>query len=65
NNDPRYTEAWTPFMTRINEITAAHQITNGGSIASIFPNSDGSLNFPVADYMVRLEQNARDNGVLI
>uniref|UniRef100_A0A0W0FZJ3 beta-galactosidase n=2 Tax=Moniliophthora roreri TaxID=221103 RepID=A0A0W0FZJ3_MONRR len=73
NNDPRYTEAWTPFMTRINKITAKHQITNGGSIIlsqieneiCCQRNSDGSLNFPVADYMARLEKNARDNGVLI
>ncbi|KAK7049803.1 hypothetical protein VNI00_005233 [Paramarasmius palmivorus] len=73
DNDPRYTEAWTPFITRINEITAQHQITNGGPIIlsqieneiCCQRNSDGSINFPVADYMARLEQNARDNGVLI
>ncbi|KAK1216622.1 hypothetical protein PQX77_020742 [Marasmius sp. AFHP31] len=73
NNDPRYTEAWTPFMNRINQIVAKHEITNGGPVIlsqieneiCCQRNSDGSINTPIAEYMANLEQNARDNGVLI
>ncbi|KAJ6605805.1 glycoside hydrolase superfamily [Mycena sp. CBHHK59/15] len=73
NDDPRYTAAWTPFMTEINKITANHQITNGGSIVltqieneiCCQRNSDGSLDTPVVDYMIALQESARDNGVVI
>ncbi|KAL0570112.1 hypothetical protein V5O48_011850 [Marasmius crinis-equi] len=73
NNDPRYTEAWTPFIDRVNQIIAKHQITNGGAVIlsqieneiCCQRNSDGTINVPIAEYMALLEQNARDNGVLI
>ncbi|KAJ7935677.1 glycoside hydrolase family 35 protein [Mycena leptocephala] len=73
DNDPRYTAAWTPFMDEINKITAKHQLTNGGSILltqieneiCCQRNSDGSLDTPIVDYMVDLQENARDHGVVI
>ncbi|KAF7298956.1 Glycoside hydrolase family 35 protein [Mycena indigotica] len=73
NDDPRYTAAWTPFMDKINEITNQHQITNGGSILltqieneiCCQRNSNGSLNLPIVNYMVDLQENVRENGVKI
>ncbi|KAF7314332.1 Glycoside hydrolase family 35 protein [Mycena kentingensis (nom. inval.)] len=73
DDEPRYTAAWTPFMDKINEITAEHQITNGGSIImtqienEFGPQrlSNGSINFPLANYMVKLQNNVRDHGVVI
>ncbi|KAJ7069720.1 glycoside hydrolase family 35 protein, partial [Mycena amicta] len=73
DDDPRYTAAWTPFMDEINKITTQHQVTNGGSILltqieneiCCQRNSDGSLDLPIVNYMVDLQENARDNGVVI
>ncbi|KAJ6559161.1 glycoside hydrolase family 35 protein [Mycena vulgaris] len=73
DNDPRYTAAWTPFIDEINKLTAEHQITNGGAIIltqieneiCCQRNSDGSLDTPVVDYMVDLQENARSHGVVI
>ncbi|KAJ7863079.1 glycoside hydrolase family 35 protein [Mycena olivaceomarginata] len=73
NNDPRYTAAWTPFMDEINRITAKYQLTNGGPIVltqieneiCCQRNSDGSLDTPVVDYMIDLQENARDHDVVI
>ncbi|KAJ7175894.1 glycoside hydrolase family 35 protein [Mycena filopes] len=73
NNDPRYTAAWTPFMDEINKITAKHQLTNGGSILltqieneiCCQRNSDGTLDTPIVDYMIDLQENVRDAGVVI
>ncbi|KAJ7107291.1 glycoside hydrolase family 35 protein [Mycena crocata] len=68
DDDPRYTAAWMSFMDEMNRMTAEHQITNGGSILRPTTwkiNSDGSLNTPIIDYMVALQENARDHGVEI
>ncbi|KAK7048389.1 glycoside hydrolase family 35 protein [Favolaschia claudopus] len=73
NNDPRYTAAWIPFIDEINRITAKHQLTNGGPIIltqieneiCCQRNSDGSLDTPVVDYMIDLQENARKNDVVI
>ncbi|KAK8061792.1 beta-galactosidase [Apiospora phragmitis] len=32
DNDPRYTEAWKPYMSAISRIIAPHLITNGGNV---------------------------------
>lgn len=32
NNDSRYTDAWTPYFSKMSEIVAKHQVTNGGSV---------------------------------
>ncbi|KAJ7134655.1 glycoside hydrolase superfamily [Mycena epipterygia] len=73
NDDPRYTAAWTPFANAINELTAKHQITNGGSIIltqieneiCCQRNADGSLDTPIVDYMIDLQENVREHGVVI
>ncbi|KAJ7232006.1 glycoside hydrolase superfamily [Mycena rebaudengoi] len=71
NNDPRYTAAWGPFMSASNEISGKHQFAVGGSvIMQQLENeiggqrlSNGDINHVVADYMVELEDNARDHHV--
>ncbi|OAF54714.1 hypothetical protein VC83_08965 [Pseudogymnoascus destructans] len=32
NNDTRHTDAWTPYMNRMSQIIAKHQVTNGGNV---------------------------------
>ncbi|KAG5634382.1 hypothetical protein H0H81_002169, partial [Sphagnurus paluster] len=73
NNDPRYTAAWKPFFTRINQIAAKYQLTRGGTILlhqieneiCCQRNDDGSLNTPLVEYMVALENNTRQNDVIM
>ncbi|KAI3340175.1 glycoside hydrolase superfamily [Ustulina deusta] len=73
DNDSRYTEAWTPYMTKLAKIVAPHLITNGGNV--VFFQIENELgnqwldvatkipNLPVQEYMELLEQNARENGI--
>ncbi|KAI1631591.1 beta-galactosidase B [Biscogniauxia mediterranea] len=73
DNDPRYTEAWTPYMTEISKIIAPHLITNGGNVIMFqIENELGEQwldvdektdNVPVQEYMALLEKTARDNGI--
>ncbi|GAP88114.2 putative beta-galactosidase B [Rosellinia necatrix] len=73
DNDPRYTEAWTPYMTEISKVIAPHLITNGGNVVLFqIENELGNQwlnaatktpNVPVQEYMELLEQNARENGI--
>ncbi|KAI0158312.1 glycoside hydrolase family 35 protein [Xylariaceae sp. FL1272] len=73
DNDPRYTEAWTPYMTQVSEIIVPHLITNGGNVVLFqVENEIGGqwqdsantiLNVPVAEYMEMLEQTARASGI--
>ncbi|KAG6834251.1 hypothetical protein H0H93_010875, partial [Arthromyces matolae] len=73
NDDPRYTAAWTPYFTRLNEIASKYQLGKAGTILlqqienefCCQRNSDGSLNTPLVDYMVSLQNNTRDNGVIV
>ncbi|RWA13128.1 hypothetical protein EKO27_g1979 [Xylaria grammica] len=73
DNDPRYTEAWTPYMTEISKVIAPHLITNGGNVAFFqIENELGNQwldiakrtpNTPVQEYMELLQENARENGI--
>ena len=73
NNDSRYTDAWTPYFTKMSEIVAQHQVTNGGSVfiyqieneyGSQWKNVAAKTPNPVAiDYMKLLEKCARDAGI--
>ncbi|TRX89656.1 hypothetical protein FHL15_009406 [Xylaria flabelliformis] len=73
DNDPRYTEAWKPYMTEISKIIAPHLITNGGNVILFqVENELGNQwlnvatktpNLPVQEYMELLEKNARENGI--
>lgn len=73
NNDTRYTNAWTPYMTAITKIIAKHQVTNGGNVFIFqIENEYGNQwkniatktpNYPAIDYMELLEANARENGI--
>ncbi|ORY67007.1 putative beta-galactosidase B [Pseudomassariella vexata] len=73
DNDPRYTQAWTPYMNALSQVVAPHLITNGGNVVlfQIENELDGQWkniatktdNPKVQEYMELLEQNARDNGI--
>ncbi|KAI1271601.1 glycoside hydrolase superfamily [Xylaria sp. FL0933] len=73
DDDPRYTAAWTPYMTELSKLVAPHLITNGGNVVLFqIENELGNQwldianktpNVPVEEYMVLLEQNVRDNGI--
>jgi len=42
DNDTRYTDAWTPYMTDVSKIVAPHLITNGGNVIAfqVCPSKD-------------------------
>ncbi|KAJ8121467.1 hypothetical protein ONZ43_g2084 [Nemania bipapillata] len=73
DNDPRYTEAWTPYMTEISKILAPHLITNGGNVILVqvenelggqwLNTAQKTPNVPVQEYMALLEDAARENGI--
>ncbi|KAI1363862.1 glycoside hydrolase superfamily [Xylaria arbuscula] len=73
DDDPRYTEAWTPYMTALSKIVAPHLVTNGGNVAFFqIENELGNQwldiasktpNLPAQEYMELLKQNARENGI--
>ncbi|KAK6821046.1 family 35 glycosyl hydrolase [Apiospora arundinis] len=73
DNDPRYTEAWKPYMSEVSRIIAPHLITNGGNVVIFqIENELGNQwknianrtdNTPVQEYMQLLEDTARDNGI--
>ncbi|KAI0861136.1 glycoside hydrolase superfamily [Xylaria cubensis] len=73
DNDPRYTEAWKPYMTEISKKIAPHLITNGGNVILFqVENELGNQwlnvatktpNLPVQEYMELLEKSARENGI--
>ncbi|KAK8075556.1 family 35 glycoside hydrolase [Apiospora hydei] len=73
DNDPRYTEAWKPYMSEISRIIAPHLVTNGGNVVLFqIENELGNQwtdianrtdNVPVQEYMQLLEQTARENGI--
>ncbi|KAK7984309.1 putative PMA1-H+-transporting P-type ATPase [Apiospora arundinis] len=73
DNDPRYTEAWKPYMSEVSRIIAPHLITNGGNVVMFqIENELGNQwknianrtdNTPVQEYMQLLEDTARDNGI--
>ncbi|KAH9892198.1 beta-galactosidase B [Xylariomycetidae sp. FL2044] len=73
DNDPLYTEAWTPYMAEISKTIAPHLITNGGNVILFqIENELGEQwldvanktdNTPVQEYMEMLSQTARDSGI--
>lgn len=73
DDDPRYTEAWTPYMTELSKIVVPHLVTNGGNVAFFqLENELGNQwlnvanktpNLPAQEYMELLKQNARENGI--
>lgn len=73
DNDPRYTDAWKPYMTEVSKIIAPHLITNGGNVIMFqIENEMGNQwlnianktdNVPAEEYMALLEETARDNGI--
>lgn len=73
DNDPRYTEAWKPYMSEISKIIAPHLVTNGGNVLLFqIENELGAQwtnianktdNVPVQEYMELLANVSRDNGI--
>ena len=73
NNDSRYTEAWTPFMKRFDELTAPYQITKGGNALAYQVENEYGEQWtdptsktpnPVGiEYMELLEESARSDGI--
>jgi len=76
NNDTRYTKAWTPYFTKVSEITSKYQVSDGANamvyqIENEYGNQwEGSAvdrvpNETAIHYMELLEANARANGIVI
>lgn len=73
DNDPRYTEAWIPYMTEMAKQVKPHLITNGGNVILYQIENEYSEqwldieekidNVPVQEYFELLKNNAWDNGV--
>jgi beta-galactosidase GanA len=73
NNDTRYTDAWTPYFTKIGEIIAEYQVSNGGPVfvyqieneyGEQWINPDTKTpNYTAIAYMELLENCARGSGV--
>lgn len=73
NNDTRYTEAWTPYFTKMSEIVAQHQVSNGGNVfiyqieneyGDQWKNVAAKTPNPSAiSYMELLESCARNAGI--
>ncbi|RYP76619.1 hypothetical protein DL771_001688 [Monosporascus sp. 5C6A] len=73
NNDPRYTEAWTPYMTEMAKVVKPHLITNGGNAILYQIENEYSEqwldirnrvdNVPVQEYFELMKHNAWDNGI--
>lgn len=74
NNDTRYTNAWTPFMSKVAEITVPYQITKGQNVITyqieneygdqwIGSPSSRIPNETAIQYMELLESNARRSGI--
>ncbi|PMD43524.1 glycoside hydrolase family 35 protein [Hyaloscypha variabilis F] len=73
NNDTRYTEAWTPYFTKMSEIVAQHQVSNGGNVLIYqIENEYGDQwdnvaekipDPPAISYMELLESCARNAGI--
>lgn len=75
NNDTSYTAAWTPYFTKMSEIVAQHQITNGGNVFIYQIENEYGVqwknvtsktpNLPAAAYMEKLERVARESGIVV
>lgn len=73
DNDPRYTEAWIPYMTEMAKQVKPHLITNGGNAILYQIENEYSEqwldieeridNVPIQEYFELLKNNAWDNGV--
>jgi beta-galactosidase GanA len=74
NNDTRYTAVWTPYFSRVSQITSQYQITKGQNVIAyqieneygeqwIGDPSERDPNETAVHYMELLEANARANGI--
>ncbi|TFK39704.1 glycoside hydrolase family 35 protein [Crucibulum laeve] len=65
NNNPNYTQAWTPYMTAITKIIARNQITNGGPIILVQAENEFSASASNSPYMQAIIDLYRANGVVV
>ncbi|RDW75679.1 hypothetical protein BP5796_06500 [Coleophoma crateriformis] len=73
NNDTRYTEAWTPYISGVSKIISDHQVTNGGNVfiyqieneygQQWINSATKTPNETAIAYMELLEASARSNGI--
>jgi beta-galactosidase len=74
-NGTAYTEAWTPYMDGIAQVTRPFQVTEGGTVLMYqIENEYGDQwrdskakipNEPAISYMEKLKANARHNGIVV
>ncbi|KAL2824945.1 glycoside hydrolase superfamily [Aspergillus cavernicola] len=76
NDDPRYTAAWTPYFSKVSEITSNYQITDGeNTLCYQIENEygqqwigdpvDRTPNETAVAYMELLKASARENGITV
>ncbi|KAL3480329.1 glycoside hydrolase superfamily [Aspergillus californicus] len=76
NDDPRYTEAWTPYFSKVSEITSNYQITDGeNTLCYQIENEygqqwigdpvDRNPNETAVAYMELLKASALANGITV
>lgn len=75
NNDTEYTAAWTPYFTKMTEIVAQHQVTNGGNVFIYQIENEYGVQWtdvankipdlPAIAYMEQLEKVAREAGIVV
>lgn len=76
DNDTRYTDAWTPYLTEISNIVSAYQISDGGGPSLLYQieNEYGAqwddplakIPYPIGiSYFELLEAAVRDSGITI
>ncbi|KAF8997897.1 glycoside hydrolase family 35 protein [Cyathus striatus] len=65
NNNPNYTQAWTPYMTSISKIIARNQITNGGPIILVQAENEYSAGTNNNPYMQAIINLYRASGIVI
>jgi hypothetical protein len=62
-----------PYMKKYTSILSKHQVTNGGNIILLQIENEiggqrtnsGAENWPVIEYMKRLEQTGRESGLVV
>ncbi|TCD69623.1 hypothetical protein EIP91_006848 [Steccherinum ochraceum] len=64
-DNANYKAGWTPYMTRISQIIAKNQVTNGGPIILVQAENEFSAGSGRSDYMQDIIDLHRANGVTV
>ncbi|EGO22566.1 glycoside hydrolase family 35 protein [Serpula lacrymans var. lacrymans S7.9] len=65
DNNPNYTQAWTPYLNSIAKIIARNQITEGGPIILVQAENEYSVGPNNDPYMQAIIDTYRGNGITI